>query len=49
MKIKSSDSLLTDDKFEPTPKLFEQNTVDGGKLIDTDIPRYLQKHLFSYS
>ena len=46
MKIKASDSFLTDDKFQPETKLFEQNVVDGTQLVDTHIPRYLDKHLF---
>ena len=46
MKMESSDSFLTDDKFEPETKLYEQNTIDGTQLIDTHIPRYLDKHIF---
>ena len=46
MKMESSDSFLTDDKFEPETQLFEQNVVDGSQLIDTHVPRYLDKHLF---
>ena len=46
MKMESSDSFLTDDKFEPEIKLFEQNTIDGTQLVDTHIPRYLDKHIF---
>ena len=48
MKMESSDSFLTDDKFEPETQLFEQNVVDGSQLIDTHVPRYLDKHLFFY-
>ena len=46
MKIKASDSFLTDDKFQPETRLYEQNQVDGTQLVDTHIPRYLDKHLF---
>jgi hypothetical protein len=46
MKMESSDSFLTDDKFESETKLYQQNTVDGAQLVDTNIPRYLENHIF---
>lgn len=46
MKMEINDSILTDDKFQPENKLYQQNTIDGNKVIDTHLPPYIENTLF---
>ena len=46
MKMEVNDSILTDDKFELDNKLYQQNTIDGNKVIDTHLPPYIKNTLF---
>jgi len=41
-----NDSFLTDDKFESEVRLHEQNTINGGQIIDPTLPPYRKDTLF---